>query len=135
MSWPRDRGCHLLWREGRAGGMKTRTLSCRESWLRGAQCSHRSSGEGGRGVGGGDRKDQSDGSEDGEGAWGQAGRAMGDSHWSLHRNQPTNSCTSAPPDPKTHPVCAEPGVKKDALAPGLEPSVEAGPPQGGRGSS
>lgn len=31
-------------------------------------------------------------------------KGHGDSPWSLHRNQPTNSCTSAPPDPKTHPV-------------------------------
>lgn len=41
MSWFLDRGCHLLCQEDRAGGMKVRTLSYRESWLQGPQCGHR----------------------------------------------------------------------------------------------
>lgn len=41
---------------------------------------------------------------------------MGDSPWSLHRNQPTNSCTSTPTDPKTRHDYAEPGVKRDVLS-------------------
>lgn len=81
-------------------------------------------------------KDQSDGSEDGGGAWGQAERARGILPGASIGTSPPTPAPQLPQTPKlTLSDCAEPGVKRDALAPSLEPSVEAGPPQGGRGSS
>lgn len=80
-------------------------------------------------------KDQSDGSEDGGGAWGQAERAWGILPGASIGTSPPTPAPQLPQTPKLVLTVQSQALRGMSSAPGLEPSVEAGPPQGGRGSS